>query len=95
MTTATARVPTANAAKYLRQLCKHWSHRLEVDLNDGSGTVRFPDAVAKMTATGSEFVVSVEANSDETLDRIKGVVTSHLDRFAFSEAPLPFAWRDA
>src|SRR5206468_11536644 len=29
-TTASAHVPTANAAKYLRQLCKHWSHRVAV-----------------------------------------------------------------
>ena len=32
MPIAKASVPTTNAAKYMQQLCKHWSHKLEVDL---------------------------------------------------------------
>jgi uncharacterized protein len=28
----------------------------------------------------------------ETLERMKGLVASHLDRFAFRQAPLPFNW---
>ena len=92
MTTATARVPTANGAKYLQQLCKHWDHKLEVDLSDHKGVVRFPSAVATMEASPDAFVVTVEAADGETLERMKGVVASHLDRFAFREAPLPFHW---
>jgi uncharacterized protein len=92
MTSATAHVPTINAAKYLQQLCKHWSHRLKVELQESVGTVRFPDAVATMTAKSSELVVSVEADDEAMLDLIKGVVAKHLDRFAFREAPLSFQW---
>ena len=92
MTSAQAHVPTANAAKYLQLLCKHWSHRLRVELQEGVGTVRFPDAVATMTARSSELVVSVEADDEAMLDLIKGVVAKHLDRFAFREAPLSFEW---
>jgi hypothetical protein len=92
MTAATAHVPTTNASKYLKQLCKHWSHKLDVELADDAGTVRFPAAVARMKAHEAELEVSVEAEDAETLDRIKGVVASHLDRFAFREAPLPFRW---
>ena len=32
------------------------------------------------------------APTGETLKRLKGVVPSHLGRFAFREAPLPFNW---
>ena len=92
MASATAHVPTPNALKYMRQLCKHWSHKLEVELGDESATVRFPSAVARMSADDRQLVVTVEADGDETLDRIKGVVASHLDRFAFREAPLTFDW---
>ena len=92
MTTAEAHVPTANATKYVQQLCKHWSHRLRVELQEGVGTVRFPDAVATMTAKSSELVVSVEATDEEMLGLIKSVVAKHLDRFAFREAPLSFEW---
>jgi hypothetical protein len=92
MTIATARVPTANGAKYLQQLCKHWGHKLEVELSDRKGVVRFPSAVATMEASPDALLVTIEAAEGETLERMKGVVASHLDRFAFREAPLPFSW---
>jgi hypothetical protein len=91
----TARVPTANGARYLQQLCKHWSHKLDVQLSENEGIVRFPAAVATMKADPEALTVSVEAQDDETLQRMKGVVASHLDRFAFKEAPLPFEWQRA
>jgi hypothetical protein len=93
MALETARVPTENGARYLQQLCKHWSHKLEVQLSDNEGTVRFPSAVATMKADPEALTVTVEAEDDETLQRMKGVVASHLDRFAFKEAPLPFDWQ--
>jgi hypothetical protein len=92
MPTAKASVPTANAAKYIQQLCKHWSHRLEVDLSDRKGVVRFPDAVATLEADEDALLVTIEGEQSETVERMKGVVASHLDRFAFREAPLPFDW---
>ena len=92
MITETARVPTANGAKYLQQLCKHWAHKLEGELSGDAGTVRFPDAVARMTANADALAVTVEAADEATVERIKDVVARHLDRFAFREAPLPFAW---
>jgi uncharacterized protein len=76
MTMAKAHVPTTNAAKYLQQLCKHWSHRLRVELQEGVGTVHFPDAVATMTARSSDLVVSVEADDEQMLDLIKGLSPS-------------------
>ncbi|MBB3018434.1 hypothetical protein FHR70_001488 [Microvirga lupini] len=89
----TARVPTENGARYLQQLCKHWSHKLDVQLSENEGIVRFPAAIATMKAGADALTVTVEAEDDETLQRMKGVVASHLDRFAFREAPLPFEWR--
>ncbi|NBJ09797.1 DUF2218 domain-containing protein [Microvirga arsenatis] len=89
----TARVPTTSGARYLQQLCKHWSHTLDVELSETEGIVRFPAAVATMTADPEALTVTVEAEDDGTLQRMKGVVGSHLDRFAFREAPLPFEWK--
>ena len=91
MPIAKASVPTANAAKYLQQVCKHWSHRLEVDLSDRKGVVRFPAAVVQFEASDDALLVAIEGEESET-ERMKGVVASHLDRFAFREAPLRFDW---
>ena len=92
MPIAKASVPTAGAAKYLQQLCKHWSHKLEVDLSDRKGVVRFPAAVVQLEAGEDALLVTIEGEESETVERMKGVVASHLDRFAFREAPLPFDW---
>jgi uncharacterized protein len=85
-------VPTANAAKYMQQLCKHWSHRLEVDFSDRKGVVKFPAAVATLDAGEDALLVTIEGEASDEVERMKGVVSSHLDRFAFREAPLRFDW---
>ena len=41
MPIVSASVATANGSKYMQQLCKHWSHKLEVDLSEQKGVVRF------------------------------------------------------
>ncbi len=92
MPTAKASVPTANAAKYLQQLCKHWSHKLEVELSERKGVVRFPAAVVGFDAGDDALLVTIEGEASEEVERMKGVVASHLDRFAFREAPLKFDW---
>jgi hypothetical protein len=92
MPTARASVPTANAAKYVQQLCKHWSHRLEVDLSDEKGVVKFPAGVATLKASPDALQVAIEGEASEEVERLKGVVATHLDRFAFREAPLRFDW---
>ncbi len=92
MPTSTVRVPTANAQKYMTQLCKHWSHKLDVELGEATGIVRFGQAAADMTAQADGLVIRLTAESGEVLERTKSVLASHLDRFAFREAPLTFDW---
>ena len=36
--------------------------------------------------------VTIDGEGSEEVERLKGVVASHLDRFAFREAPLRFDW---
>ena len=104
-TTSIARVPTANGSRYLQQLCKHWSHNLEVEFTPEKGRVVFPrnargadwpgDATLVLTAQADALECRIEASAEEQLDALKGAVARHLDRFAFREAPLAFDWRDA
>ena len=92
MAETTARVATQNASRYLQQLCKHWAHKLDVTVTPEEGTVRFPEAVAVMRAEPELLVVGIMAADPLVLERMKGVVATHLDRFAFKEAPLGFDW---
>ncbi len=97
--TATARVPTAHASKYLQQLCKHWQHNLAVAFTADHGTVIFPrdarGADGLVTFEGGEAALSVriDASAEGQLEALKGAVARHLDRFAFREAPLRFDWQ--
>ena len=92
MPIARAGVPTANATKYMQQLCKHWSHKLEVELSERKGAVQFPAARVTFEAGDEALFVAIEGEESEAVERLKGVVASHLDRFAFREAPLKFDW---
>jgi len=102
---ATASVPTASASKYLQQLCKHWQHNLAVEFTAQRGTVVFPkdargaewpaDALVTFDAGDTALEVRIDASIDGQLERLKGAVARHLDRFAFREAPLTFDWRNA
>ena len=76
----------------MQQLCKHWSHKLEVDLSEQRGVVKFPAAVATFEPRPEALNVTIEGAEGEAVERMKGVVASHLDRFAFREAPLKFDW---
>ena len=103
ITSATALVPTKHGSRYLQQLCKHWSHNLAVELTPEQGKVVFPKdvrglsfpaaAVVTFRAKDDALEVVVDASSAEQLDGLKRAVASHLDRFAFREAPLTFDWR--
>lgn len=107
MTVATvstvALVPTDSGSKYMQQLCKHWSHNLQVEFTPENGTVIFPkdgragsfpgDAVATFNVIETGLEVRIDGSTPEQVEALKGVVASHLDRFAFREAPLPFEWK--
>ena len=97
-----ASAPTGNGARYLQQLCKHWSHNLAVEYSAERGRVTFPaegrsgrwagDAVLTLTAGPDALECRIDASEPGQLEALKGVVASHLDRFAFREAPLAFDW---
>lgn len=104
-TTSTCSVPTAHAARYVQQLCKHWSHNLAVEYDETQGRVTFPrdargaawagDAVVTFSAGPAALACTIAASEPGQLEGLKGAVERHLDRFAFREAPLGFAWTDA
>ena len=88
-----ARVPTNSGGKYVQQLCKHWSHKLPVELEGETGVVTFVGSVVTMTGGPDAIDVTVRGEDREQVDRLKDVVAQHIDRFAFREAPLTYDWK--
>ncbi len=104
MTSSIAVVPTASSRRYLQQLCKHWSHNLEVSCSAEEGTVVFPrnargcdwpgDGRLSMVAHPESLECRIDASVAGQLAGLKEAIMRHLDRFAFREAPLTFVWSD-
>lgn len=100
-----ARVPTAHGSRYLQQLCKHWAHNLAVEFTAERGSVTFPkdgrggtwqqDGILHLTAEPGALVCRIEAGEPAQCQGLQGAVARHLERFAFREAPLSFAWHEA
>ena len=95
MSVSVARVPTLSASRYLQQLAKHWSHKMEVSFTAEEGTISFPNGAHLAMRADSEtldLVLTVPEDGDAL--RMREVVASHIDRFAFREGPLTYDWRE-
>ncbi|KPH58761.1 DUF2218 domain-containing protein [Novosphingobium aerophilum] len=93
MNSIATRVATESGGKYVRQLCKHWSHKLQTEVDGDTGTVTFPSAVAVMAADEGGIAITITGEKREDVEGLTDVVARHIDRFAFREAPLAYDWQ--
>lgn len=85
---------TENASKYLQQLCKHWSHKGQVEFDANAGTVSFESGnTVELKAKPDALEVEASAGPRGDLDNWKIVITDHLKRFAFREE-FELIWND-
>ena len=102
--TSTAVLPTAHASRYLQQVCKHWAHNLAVEFDADAGRIVFPrdargaswagDAEVRFAASAEALTCTIAASEPGQLEGLKGAVARHVDRFAFREGELVWAWQD-
>ena len=78
-------VKTLKASIYLQQIGKHFSHKLEVDFDSQAGLIEFPFGIAELNAEEFGLNMIAKAETAENLDKMKHVLASHLERFAFRE----------
>lgn len=100
--TATGFAATDKASRYLQQLCKHWEHNLKVDYTADHGTIVFPkdarganwpgDGLVTLDAKPDGIAIRIDASAPEQAEGLKGAIERHLDRFAFREEGLKYAW---
>ncbi len=89
--TATASIPTAKASGYLQQLCKHFGHKTSVEFDAESGWIEFGFGRAEMAAKPAVLTILAAAENADDLKKLKKVISSHLERFAFRE-DLEISW---
>ncbi|MES2894849.1 MAG: DUF2218 domain-containing protein [Pseudomonadota bacterium] len=90
---SSATVPTAHAARYMVQLCKHFGHKIPASWDGQEGRITFEAGEAALRATPDTLLLVSSATDAEGLARVEGVVASHLERFAFREPDLAVEWR--
>jgi hypothetical protein len=83
----TATITTPNARRYLGQFCKHFAHKLQVELTESNttGQVTFPTGTVTLDATETALRLSLTAPEPDSLPALQDVVARHLIRFAFRE----------
>lgn len=87
-------VKTDKAAKYLVQLCKHFAHKVEVDLHETTGDVAFPMGPCVITAKDGCLIFDGQSDKPEGIEKMKDIIIVHLDKFAWRETPLDYHWED-
>lgn len=89
--TATTSIQTAKASGYLQQLCKHFGHKTKVEFDPKTGWIEFVFGRADMTAEPEALTITAAADNADDLEKLKKVMSSHLERFAFRE-DLVISW---
>jgi hypothetical protein len=89
---AKATIETRNARRYLAQFCKHFAHKLPVDIapDNAMGAVGFGAGACILHADDGKLDLALEAQ-DDAMANLQDVVVRHLARFAFREH-LVFNW---
>jgi hypothetical protein len=82
MVTAETRVATTRPTPYLKQLCKHFGHKIDVAYDDEHGRIAFAMGTCELDATGGDaLVLRASARDEAQLADVKRIVGSHLARF--------------
>jgi hypothetical protein len=78
---ATAEVDTDKPVPYMRQLCKHFGHKHDVEYGDTTGSIRFEYGACELEAGDGILGLVVTAGDEESLERMERVIGGHLERF--------------
>ena len=87
-----ADVLTEHATSYLRQLCRHWSHRFTVAFDDTNGRIELPGTLCRLAAAPASLRVTLDMEDNTDPARMEEVVAEHLQRFGVKEL-LQFDWQ--
>ncbi|WP_052711599.1 DUF2218 domain-containing protein [Elstera litoralis] len=92
MLTSVAEFETAQAHRYLTQVCKHFAHKIPVELSEARGECRFVCGTAGLEADAARLRLRVTAPTEAELVETQSVIESHLLRFAFREGGEALTW---
>jgi hypothetical protein len=89
--TSRATVATDKPVPYMRQLCKHFGHKLDAGYGDDSGYIQFSFGRCELQTAPGALELTVSAEDEEGRERARSVIASHLERFGKRDG-LTVAW---
>ena len=91
--TARADVLTEAPARYAKQLVAHLGHRLTWTPEGGTSTAQIGEATGVVLVGDGVLTLQAQAPDAESLERVKHVLGSHLERFG-QRNELAVSWVD-
>lgn len=76
-----ADVATDKPVAYMRQLCKHFGHKVDASFDDDSGYIQFEFGRCELHTSDGTLSLEVSAADAESHERMERVIGSHLERF--------------
>ena len=90
--TSTASIATAEPARIILRLCKHWGHKWPVQYDEQHGRIELPMGTVHLQAGEGRLTARLDAAPDADLDRFEQVVAEHAQRMARGETCV-WDWR--
>ncbi len=78
---SSAEVATDKPVPYMRQLCKHFGHKVDASFDDDSGYIQFEFGRCELHTSDGTLRLEVSAADAESHERMERVIGSHLERF--------------
>ncbi|MDV7141566.1 DUF2218 domain-containing protein [Tropicimonas sp. TH_r6] len=82
-----AQFETERAQRHMSALCHHFGRKVPVHLGESTGRIELPFGECILSADAARLWLEVTAETAEELERAVKVISDHLERFAFREAP--------
>jgi len=92
-TRSRAEVATDKPVAYMRQLCKHFGHKVDASFGEDSGYIQFDFGRCDLHARAGTLTIDVSAADVEGHERMERVIGSHLERFGRRDG-LSVAWQE-
>ena len=84
---------TDKPVAYMRQLCKHFGHKVDASFGDGSGYIQFEFGRCDLHANDGALMLDVCAADADSHERMERVIGSHIERLG-SRDGLSVAWQE-
>ncbi|MDZ7938994.1 MAG: DUF2218 domain-containing protein [Rhodoferax sp.] len=91
MNYASTNIPTADAAKYILKLCRHFAHKVQADFTEREGRVQFLQGQCVMKGDVSALCVYLQAATADGIQSMQFIIDDHLQRFVRFET-LSYQW---